>query len=112
MVVFINGSFGIGKTTVARLLAAELPKSFVLDPEPLGVVLMHLAALGGAPQDDFQNLVAWRWLLARATRMARGFRRTVIVPMAFTNLAYLGEFLFYLRERRIPTLHFCLVAPH
>ena len=73
---------------------------------------MHLAALGRRPQDDFQNLVAWRWLGARAIRIARGFRSTVIVPMAFSNLAYLGEFLSYLRVRRVPTLHFCLTAPH
>ena len=112
MIVFINGSFGIGKTTVARLLAARLPGSLVFDPEPMGIVLMHLAALGRRPQDDFQDLAAWRWLGARAIRIVRGFRSTVIVPMAFSNLAYLGEFLSYLRERRVPTLHFCLTAPH
>jgi hypothetical protein len=112
MVVFINGSFGIGKTTVSRLLAAQLPGSLVFDPEPMGVILMHLAALGRRPKDDFQDLVAWRWLGARAIRIARRFCGTVVVPMAFTNLAYLGEFLSYLRERRVPTLHFCLTAPH
>jgi len=112
MVVFINGSFGIGKTTVARLLAAQLPGSLVFNPEPMGVILMRLAALARRPQDDFQDLAAWRWLGARAIRLARGLRGTVIVPMAFTNLTYLGEFLSYLRERRVPTLHFCLTAPH
>jgi len=112
MVVFINGSFGIGKTTVARLLAAQLPRGFVFDPEPMGIVLMHFAALARARQDDFQNIVAWRWLGARAIRVAHGLRSTVVVPMAFSNLAYLDEFLSYLRERGIPTLHFCLTAPH
>jgi hypothetical protein len=73
---------------------------------------MHLAALGRRPQDDFQDLVAWRWLGARAIRIARGIRSTVIVPLAFTNLAYLDEFLSHLRDRRVPTLHFCLTAPH
>ncbi len=112
MVVFINGSFGIGKTTVSRLLAAQLPGSMVFDPEPLGIALMHLAAIGTPRKDDFQDLAAWRWLGARAVRIARGLRGTVIVPMAFTNLAYLGEFLSYLRERGVPTRHFCLTAPH
>ena len=90
MVVFINGSFGIGKTTVCHLLAAQLPGGIVFNPEPMGVVLMHLAALGRRPQDDFQDLAAWRWLGTRAIRIAHGLRRTVIVPMAFTNLEYLG----------------------
>jgi len=112
MVVFINGSFGIGKTTVARLLAAQLHRGAVFDPEPLGLVLMHLGAIGAPRKDDFQDLVAWRWLGTRAIRLARGFRSNVVVPMAFTNLAYLGEFLSYLRDRGVPTLHFCLTAPH
>lgn len=112
MVVFLNGSFGIGKTTVAHLLAARLPRSLVFNPEPLGIVLMRFASLGSAPLDDFQDLVAWRWLAARTIRAARGARRVVIVPMAFTNLAYLGEIVSYLRERGVPTLHFCLTAPH
>ena len=82
MVVFINGSFGIGKTTVSRLLAAQLPGSLILDPEPMGIALMHLAAIGAPRKDDFQDLAAWRWLSARAIRLARKFRGTVIVPMA------------------------------
>ena len=32
--------------------------------------------------------------------------------MTFTNLAYLAEVLSYLRDRGVPTLHFCLTAPH
>lgn len=87
MVVFINGSFGIGKTTVSHLLASRLPGSLVFNPEPMGVLLMHLAAFGRRPQHDFQDLAAWRWLGARAIRIARASHRTVIVPMAFSNLA-------------------------
>ena len=111
MVVFINGSFGIGKTTVSRLLAAQLPRSVIFDPEPLGIALMHLAAVVTPRKDDFQDLAAWRWLGARAIRIARGLRSTVIVPMAFTNVAYLEEFLSSVRDREVPTLHFCLTAP-
>lgn len=111
MVVFINGSFGIGKTTVARLLAAQLPRSVIFNPEPMGVALLHLAAIGAPRKDDFQDLAAWRWLGARAIRIARSLRNTVIVPMTFTNLAYLEEFLSSVRARGVPALHFCLTAP-
>ena len=111
MVVFINGSFGIGKTTVSRLLAAELPGSVIVNPEPLGVAFLHLAAIVTPRKDDFQDLAAWRWLGARTIRIARSLRSTVIVPMAFTNLVYLEEFLSSVRDRGVPTLHFCLTAP-
>jgi thymidylate kinase len=36
MVIFVNGSSGVGKTTVARLLTRRLPRSTLFDPEPLG----------------------------------------------------------------------------
>ena len=114
MVVFINGSFGIGKTTVARLLSAKLPNSASFDPEPVGVVLSRLALLLPLRErtDDFQDLVSWRQTSIRAIDFALRFRKTVIVPMAFSNASYLGEFLSHFRGRAVPTLHFCLTAPH
>ena len=114
MVVFINGSFGIGKTTVARLLADRLAQSAVFDPEPVGLVLSRLALLLPLrPRtDDFQDLVLWRRISVRAIRLALRLRKTIIVPMTFSNMSYLGEFLSHLRGCGVPTLHFCLTAPH
>jgi predicted kinase len=114
MVIFINGSFGMGKTTVSRLLASELPGSAVFDPEPMGVVLSRLAMLWPLQRrtDDFQDLAVWRLIGARAIRLAHRFRSTVIVPMAFSNLRYLEEFLSHLRRHGVPVSHFCLTAPH
>ena len=104
----------MGKTTVARALARELKGSAVLNPEPFGVLLSHVARLLPLEvrTDDFQDLAAWRALSARAIRFAHRFRTTIIVPMAFSNLSYLNGFLSHLRGRGIPTLHFCLVAPY
>jgi hypothetical protein len=114
MVVFINGSFGIGKTTVARLLAPQLPNSAVFDPEPVGLVLSRLALVLPLRErtDDFQDLVSWRRASVRAIALALRFRRTVIVPMTFSNVGYLGEFLSHFRGRAVPTRHYCLTAPH
>jgi deoxyadenosine/deoxycytidine kinase len=36
MIVVINGSFGVGKTTVAKLLRKAFPGSVVYDPERTG----------------------------------------------------------------------------
>ena len=38
-VIWLNGAFGVGKTTVARALAAELPDALVVDPEDIGRML-------------------------------------------------------------------------
>jgi len=114
MVIFINGAFGVGKTTVARLLVQQLPQGTLFDPEPIGVVLSRL--LGMWPfrprPDDFQDLRLWRATSIRLIRLIRRFRGAVVVPMAFSNVAYLCQFLRHVRRRDSETFHFCLTASH
>jgi predicted kinase len=110
MVIFVNGSFGVGKTTVARLLVQRLPRSVVFDPEPLGVGLQRLAR-PFRRVDDFQDLRAWRRWSIRLIRVLRGLRRTIVVPMAFSNEEYLREFVTKIRRSDRETFHFCLMAP-
>ena len=114
MVIFINGSFGVGKTTVSYLLSRELAKSVVFNPEPIGVALLRLAAWWPLQQrtDDFQDLAVWRFLNARIIGFLHRSGSNIIVPMTFSNLSYLEGLLAYLRGRGVPTLHFCLIAPH
>jgi hypothetical protein len=73
MVIFLNGTFGIGKSTVARHVRHA--ESAVFDPET--------ACRGGT--DDLQDLPAWRRFSVRGIRLVRWRYETVIVPMAFTN---------------------------
>jgi hypothetical protein len=114
LVVLVNGAFGIGKTTVARRLRARLPGSALYDPELLGLVLRRLprfVPLEGRGSDDFQDLSLWRRGSVRGIRLLRALREAVIVPMAFSNLAYLRELTAGV-ERFEPTVrHFCLTAP-
>jgi thymidylate kinase len=113
MVVFINGSFGIGKTTVARLLVRHVSRSTIFDPEPLGLVLAQLARFLPLKErtDDFQDLRAWRRGCVRAIQVATRIRSTVIVPMTFSNASYLAEMVSPFRGRGVLTLHYCLTAP-
>lgn len=103
MIVFLNGAFGIGKTTVARALVKRLPRAVLFDPEPVGVLLQRIRRV-----DDFQDLALWRRLTILGIRIARVFAKTVVVPMAFSNPAYLQEI-----RNALPgdVRHFCLVAP-
>ena len=41
MIVWVNGAFGVGKTTVAGELVSLLPRARVYDPEPLGWLLQR-----------------------------------------------------------------------
>ena len=108
MYVLVNGSFGIGKTAVARELRLLIPGSAIFDPEWVGLLLMRLP---GYSRSDFQQSPSWRNLLVLGARLFGTFRRTVIVPMAFSELQYLEEVRRGLASSRRPVLHFCLTAP-
>jgi thymidylate kinase len=114
VIIFVNGSFGVGKTTVSRLLQARLPHSTVFDPEPIGLGLARLSRIWPRKSrtEDFQDLALWRFVSVRGIRLTRWCRQIVIVPMAFSNVLYLREFLSDVRRVDVPTFHFCLTAPH
>ena len=108
MFLLLNGAFGVGKSTVARELSRLLPGSVIFDPEWIGVVLQRLP---GGRVDDFQDLVLWRRLTVALGRMVATFRAPVIVPMTFSDPAYLDEIRRGLARSRRPVYHVCLTAP-
>lgn len=111
--VLLNGSFGIGKTTTAKALVRALQGAAISDPEDVGYVLRRLPAwmLGLRRQpDDYQDLALWRRLIVYQARLVHLRARTVIVPMAFTNLDYLDGFASALGQTA-PVKRICLVAP-
>ena len=61
MLVWINGPFGVGKTTVAQQLRERDQRWRIFDPEWVGYLLR--ATLDGIAFDDFQDLPAWRALV-------------------------------------------------
>lgn len=113
MFLLLNGSFGIGKTTLADHLARSLPGAVIYDPERIGFVLRRLPAwmLGLSQQPpDYQDLAIWRRLIVTGARRRHRGARVAIVPMAFTNLAYLDAFAQALSVTA-PVQRLCLVAP-
>ena len=81
MIVFVNGPFGLGKTTVASLLAEKIPHAMLYDPEKLGAVLNKV--LGPFHRvDDFQYYALWRILLVGGAGVLKQVSaRTLVVPM-------------------------------
>jgi broad-specificity NMP kinase len=114
MVVLINGSFGVGKSTVARLLRDALPGSAIYDPEWAGLALMRLAKLARLKSpgvEDFQNFGLWRKSAVAGVRLFRSLARgPVIVPMTFSRRAYFDEVVAGVRRFDSELRVFCLKA--
>lgn len=41
MIIWLNGPFGVGKTTLANILHKRIENSYLYDPELLGDFLQH-----------------------------------------------------------------------
>jgi len=81
MIVFINGPFGVGKTTVARLLVQRMPHATMYDPEIIGGLLHRI--LGPFTKvEDYQDYELWRRLVVGGARLFRTVSgRPLVVPM-------------------------------
>ena len=114
MIVLLNGSFGVGKTTVARLLREALPGSVIYDPEWVGFVVHRLpkwVPLGGRGTGDFQDVRLWRASVAEGVRLIRLVTSgPVIVPMAFSRRDYFDEIVVRIKRLDPEFRAFCLRA--
>ena len=61
MIIWLNGTFGAGKTTTGRQLAGRLANARHFDPEEVGYLLMR--TLEDHEFRDFQDLAPWRELV-------------------------------------------------
>lgn len=110
MIVWINGPFGVGKSTTSALLAAAWPQAIEFDPEILGYVLRRWQP-DGLQIDDFQDLSVWRCLVREtAAGLIRDFSRPLIVAMTLLNAEYFDEIIGGLRRDGVDVRSFCLVA--
>jgi predicted ABC-type ATPase len=103
VLIWLNGAFGAGKTSVARALAARTANGAIVDPEHIG------ALVGAFHGGDFQDLRAWRRWTVRVVRAVARVR-TVIAPMTLVEPSYFEEIIGTLR-RSIDVRHFTLVVP-
>ncbi len=110
MIVWINGAFGAGKTTLAEELHRRLPDALPFDPEYVGAILVKWAP--PAPSGDFQDIPLWRKLVADfAIGLAAEYGRTLIVPMTLVNTQYRDEIFGLITDAGQPLLHVFLDVP-
>jgi predicted kinase len=107
VIIWINGGFGAGKTTLAGELHRRLPDAVVYDPEDVGLMLRKWMR----PDGDFQHLASWRELVvATALSLRRHHADTLIVPMSLIRDAYRAEILGGLADAGEEVLHVFLEA--
>ena len=107
MIIWINGGFGTGKTTLAEELHRRLPNAVVYDPEDVGLMLWKWMP----PNGDFQHLPSWRELVVNtALSLRQHHANTLIVPMSLIRDAYRAEILGGLADAGEDVLHVFLEA--
>ena len=102
VIIWINGGFGAGKTTLAEELHRRLPDAVVYNPEDVGLMLWKWMR----PNGDFQHLPSWRELVvATALSLRRHHADTLIVPMSLIRDPYRAEILGGLADAGEQVLH-------
>ena len=110
MIIFINGAFGVGKTTLAELLVERIENGLLFDAEEVGVCLSHIVR-PIVTFDDFQDLPMWRTLTVEtAKQLKQTYKRTLIMPMTVWHQPYFEEVMGGLRQHEERLYHFCLTA--
>lgn len=109
MIIWLNGTFGAGKTTTAAALIPMLDGFRVFDPETVGYMLApNLADL---PVADFQHWPAWRPLVvATALALRNQTKQDLVAPQTVLNEDYWTEIASGLRQQGEIVFHVVLDA--
>lgn len=106
MIVWINGPFGVGKTTLTKELCRRDRQARAFDPERIGWVLKRTVGL--LRPGDYQDLPAWRSATVTAAAWQARGADPLIVPMTVLRAPVLRELLDGLRGRGHEVRHLLL----
>jgi broad-specificity NMP kinase len=112
MIVFVNGPFGVGKSTAVAQLHKRLPEALVIDPEKVGHMLW--AQLPEALRtEEFELEPIWPSLTrCLIEQFHRAYRRDILVPMTIARPAVFAQLVEPLRSDGIDVSHITLLAAH
>jgi len=109
VIVWLNGTFGAGKTTTAGRLLPLLPGTRLFDPEFVGYMLQPF--LEDHPVSDFQHWPPWRNLVVATAHELAGFTgQHLIAPQTVLSRDYLEQIFTGLRAAGLPVFHVLLDA--
>jgi hypothetical protein len=109
VIIWLNGTFGVGKTTVARLLSQLDRRLRLFDPEWVGYMLRE--NLSDYPVTDFRHWGPWRVLTPLvADELIRFSGQSLVAPQTVLEENYWDELICALSERSHQVLHVLLEA--
>jgi hypothetical protein len=107
MIIWINGTFGAGKTTTAAELLPLIPEARFFDPETVGYMLQP--NLADHPVTDFQHWPPWRRLVVATMTEIIGFTgQHLIASQTVLDQSYLTEIFDGLRAGGLEVFHVLL----
>ena len=110
MIIWLNGPFGVGKTTLANRLHQEIPDSILYDPENLGDFFQENLPKAVCPE-DFQDYLIWRQTTVQIIRdLATKTGQVIIVPMTVFKKEYCQEIIEQGLREDMCVQHYTLVA--
>jgi hypothetical protein len=83
VLIWLNGGFGVGKTTTGELICQRSRGWRTYDPELVGSML-EANLLDRSLEGDFQHLAAWRRLVPRVARELQDFTSTPRISLPTT----------------------------
>ena len=110
MIIWLNGTHGVGKTTTSALVQQLVPDSRVFDAEKVGETLADITP--GLPEtDNFQHWPPWRPLVVETARQVLDYTAgTLVMPMTVLVEDYWREISAGFARHGIPLRHFVLHA--
>ncbi len=91
MIIWINGPFGAGKTTLAKRLRDRRSKSLIFDPEEIGFVVKETVPMPAS--GDYQDLPCGGTYDRGGQEIRRNYSQDIIIPMTLVHPDYLTEIL-------------------
>jgi predicted ABC-type ATPase len=107
MIIWINGPFGAGKTTLTEKLKDNISNSLLFDPEHVGFLIHRFVP--ESRDTDFQNYPMWRRLvISYILELNAEFKKDIIIPMTLVEPSFINEIFNAIESSGPKIYHFFL----
>lgn len=111
MIIWINGAFGAGKSSVAENICKRLDDAHLYDPEQVGYFLWDNFPPEMKRKGNFQHISLWREFNKQILKyIDNNYTGILVVPMTIYIKQYYDEIVGQLINENVEVKHFILTA--